>query len=115
VSEAEIRSIAFRNQWGTNRADLLDDFLDKANIVDVNQSFVNIYTQIDAYSQRLNPYFKEYSFDTPRNMGKNDLWIASLAALFGLKLITTDSDFDHLNNVFFEVQKLKQTDFLPFF
>jgi tRNA(fMet)-specific endonuclease VapC len=42
---------------------------------------VDIYAEIDAYSQRLNPNFKDYPFDTPRNKGKNDLWIASLAAL----------------------------------
>ena len=39
--------------------------------------------QIDAYSQRLNPNFDSYPFDTPRNMGKNDLWIASAAAFLG--------------------------------
>ncbi|WP_224751124.1 PIN domain-containing protein [Mucilaginibacter pankratovii] len=40
-------------------------------------------------------------------MGKNDLWIASTAALLGLTLVTTDNDFDHLNNVFFDVRKIK--------
>jgi len=35
-------------------------------------------------------------------MGKNDLWIASTAALLGLKLITTDADFNHLHDVFIE-------------
>jgi tRNA(fMet)-specific endonuclease VapC len=42
-------------------------------------------------------------------MGKNDLWIASLAAVLGLQLVTTDGDFDHLNGVFFDVQKLTPT------
>jgi tRNA(fMet)-specific endonuclease VapC len=63
----------------------------------------------------MNADFKSYPFKTPRNMGKNDLWIASLSALLGLKLITTDADFDHLHNIFIEVKKLSPADFLPFF
>jgi len=115
VSEAEIKSLGLRNKWGVNRRNILDNFLDQVNIVEINQSYINIYTEIDAYSQRLNPSFEHYSFDTPRNMGKNDLWIASLAALLGLNLITTDSDFDHLHSVFFEVNKINPSDFQPFF
>jgi len=114
VSEAEIKSLALRNNWGKKRIDFLNSFLDKISIIDVNQLSINIYAEIDAYSQRLNSSFDDYTFDTPRNMGENDLWIASLAALLGLKLITTDSDFDHLHNVFFEVKKFNATDFLQF-
>jgi len=39
-------------------------------------------------------------------MGKNDLWIVSTAALLGLKLVTTDADFNHLHGVFIEVQHI---------
>lgn len=115
VSEAEIKSLAIRKKWGINRLDVLSDFLDQAHVVEVNQSFVATYAEIDAYSQRLNPNFENYPFNTPRNMAKNDLWIASLAALLGLRLVTTDADFDHLHNVFFEVKKIRPADFVPFF
>jgi tRNA(fMet)-specific endonuclease VapC len=115
VSEAEIKSFALRKRWGQKRLDFLANFLKTTQIFEVNQLSVNTYAQIDSYSQRLNPSFENYPFDTPRNMGKNDLWIASLAALLSLKLVTTDADFDHLHNVFFEVQKIKPADFLPFF
>jgi len=47
-------------------------------------------------------------------MGKNDLWIASLAALLGLVLVTTDSDFEHLDNVFFTVRKINPSEFKRF-
>ncbi|WP_259071537.1 hypothetical protein HDF24_26015 [Mucilaginibacter sp. X4EP1] len=40
-------------------------------------------------------------------MGKNDLWIASTAALLGLKLVTSDADFNHLHQIFMEVQFIK--------
>jgi tRNA(fMet)-specific endonuclease VapC len=115
TTEAEIRSIALRKKWGTKRLDSLNSFLDETNIMEINQSYLNIYAQIDAYSQRLNPNFDKYGFDTPRNMGKNDLWIASLAALLSLRLVTTDSDFDHLHNIFFEVKKIKPVEFVQFF
>jgi len=94
---------------------VLHDFLDGINIVDINQSYVKIYLEIDTYSQRLNPIFKNYPFDTPRNMGKNDIWIASFAALLGLELITTDNDFNHLHQVFFSVRKILPEDFQQFF
>ncbi len=115
VSEAEIKSFSIRKKWGVKRLDFVNGFLNGANIMEVNQSYINIYAEIDAYSQRLNPNFISYPFDTPRNMGKNDLWIASLAALLGLRLVTTDGDFDHLHNVFFEVRKVNSADFVPFF
>ena len=115
VSEAEIRSLTLRNKWGAKRLDYLNDFLDKCSIVAVNELLVSSYVEIDSYSQRLNPNFTSYPFDTPRNMGKNDLWIASLAAFLGLRLVTTDSDFDHLHNIFFEVRKIQPADFVPYF
>ena len=114
VSVAEIRSLAIRNKWGTSRRNLIESFWDRINVVEITQLYVNAYAQIDAYAQRLNPNFIDYPFATPRNMGKNDLWIASLAALLGLELITTDSDFDHLHNVFFPVRKISPIDFQPF-
>ena len=30
-------------------------------------------------------------------MGKNDLWIAAVAKVLAIPLITTDGDFDHLD------------------
>jgi len=115
VSEAEIKSIAIQNNWGANRRNKLDDFLDQVNIVEVNQLYINTYIEIDSYSQQKNPAFTTYSFESSRNMGKNDLWIASLAALLSLKLITTDADFDHLNQVFLEVEKIHPEKFRPYF
>ncbi len=115
VSEAEIKSLALRNRWGIKRREFLDYFLDQVNIIEVNQLSVNIYAEIDTYSQKLNPDFENCPFATPRNMGKNDLWIASLSALLGLRLLTTDSDFDHLNNIFFEVKRLNFAVFQPYF
>jgi tRNA(fMet)-specific endonuclease VapC len=75
--------------------------------VDINENMANTYAEIEAYSQRRNPSIADYPFATPRNMGKNDLWIAATASLLGLKLVTTDADFSHLHQVFIEAQVLK--------
>ena len=104
VSIGELKSIAFQNNWGTERWKIVKDFYDSCAVLEVNESLINAYSHIDAYSQRRNPSFQDYGFATPRNMGKNDLWIASTAALLGLTLVTTDKDFDHLHQVFMEVK-----------
>jgi len=39
---------------------------------------------------------------------KNDLWIAATALVTKAELITADSDFDHLDDVFFRVNKFVQ-------
>ena len=41
-----------------------------------------------------------------RNMGKNDLWIAATTHVLDLTILTTDNDFDHLDNVFIKVAKV---------
>jgi tRNA(fMet)-specific endonuclease VapC len=115
VVAAEAKSFAIRNNWGIKRLNALDKFLDQAHILEVEQAHIKAYTEIDNYSQRTNPNFQNYPFDTPRNMGKNDLWIASAAAFLNLTLISTDSDFDHLHNVFFEHRKIKPEEFIKFF
>ena len=74
VSIAEVKSIASRQKWGIKKQFLLDEIIDKSIVIEVTTLLVNTYVEIDNFSQRTNPNFTEYSFDTPRNMGKNDLW-----------------------------------------
>ena len=87
VYESEIKSIALQNDWGINRLNFLTEILDQSIIIDVSRLDVNTYVELDAYSQLRNPDFHTYPFATPRNMGKNDLWIASLASLLGFSLL----------------------------
>jgi len=115
VSEGEIKCLALQNKWGPSKISILDRLLDEIIITDITNIAINTYSQIDSYSQLRNPGFKKYPFKTPRNMGKNDLWISSYAALLNLTLVTTDSDFDHLNDIFIDVRKIHSSEFLPFF
>ncbi len=114
VTEAEIRSLSIRNKWTLKRLNALSEVLEDVQVIEIDQSHVISYAEIDSFSQRLNPNFTNYKFNTPRNMGKNDLWIASLATLLGLTLVTTDSDFDHLNGIFFDVRKIQPVELAEF-
>lgn len=111
ASIAELKSIALQNKWGARRWDAIDIVLDKVNVIEISENMANVYAEIDAFSQRRNFSFTDYSFPTPRNMGKNDLWIATTAALLDLMLITSDADFDHLNGEFIDVQFIKPEKF----
>ena len=103
----ELRSIALQNGWGAKKLQAIEEIMVEITVIEITENLVNTYTQIDAFSQHRHPLCTDYPFKTPRNMGKNDLWIASTAALLGLKLVTTDADFNHLHQVFLEVQLIK--------
>jgi len=106
VTIGEVRSIAMQNRWGEKRLTQLDTFLSRFLVADVNIStLLHRYAEIDSFSQGNHPTIPS-SFSS-RNMGKNDLWIAATASLLDATLLTTDSDFDHLNGVF--VQRVKIT------
>lgn len=107
TSIAELKSIALQNKWGARKWQVINTVLDEVIIIEINESLADTYAEIDAFSQCKNPSYPDYSFVTPRNMGKNDLWIAATAALLGLRLVTTDADFNHLHEVFTEIQYIK--------
>jgi tRNA(fMet)-specific endonuclease VapC len=115
ITEAETRSIALQNKWGKEKFDKLEIILDLFTFTEVTKQLITTYVEIDTFSQRKNPNFPLDDFDTPRNMGKNDLWIASTATLLGLELVTTDTDFAHLHNIFLEVRQIDQADLKKFF
>ena len=115
VSIAEVRSIALRQKWGNKKLQTFDTIVSNSLVFDVSEWLVNTYVEIDTYSQCQNPSFSKYPFNTPRNMGKNDLWIASTASLLGLELVTTDSDFAHLHNVFLDIRQLSPVEMKGYF
>ena len=115
ANEAEAKSIGIRNGWGIEKFLKLDTVLETMDVIEITQSYIQTYVEIDTFSQRSNRNFLNYDFDTPRNMGKNDLWIASVTSLLGLELVTTDNDFDHLHNIFLEVRIIKPEELRQFF
>lgn len=110
VNIAETQSIAYQNNWGKLKTSRMESFFNAVRIIDISDMLLSTYVEIDAFSQRNHPSFQEFPHKTSRNMGKNDLWIAATASLLNLTLVTTDADFDHLNNYFLQLYKLEPKD-----
>ena len=106
ASIAEVESIAYQNSWSKKKINLFEDFLEEVQIVKIDDILLRTYVEIDSFSQRNHPEYSVYDFKTPRNMGKNDLWIAATASLLDLTLVTTDGDFDHLSDDFLNLRKI---------
>jgi tRNA(fMet)-specific endonuclease VapC len=105
VVEGELESIALQNEWGKPKIKELTGYLDAFMKVDIRiQSIIKRYAEIDAFSQGK---LKNLLLNTSsRNMGKNDLWIAATASVLKIPLMTTDNDFNHLDNVFLKLIKV---------
>ncbi len=98
----EVWSIARQNGWGENRINQLNQILNEFAIADINDDdVIQRYADIDAFSQ--NRLVGRSIGASTRNMGKNDLWIASTASVLSASLITTDKDFNHLHGQFLDV------------
>ncbi|MDX2045016.1 MAG: PIN domain-containing protein [Acidobacteriota bacterium] len=90
VSEGELRSLAIQWGWKKNKLEQMEFILSCFLRVAIGDSLIlKTYAAIDAHSQAIG-----------NSMGKNDIWIAASAKSVGATLLTTDKDFDHLNNLF---------------
>ena len=108
VTEGELESFALQNDWGKHKYRELDRYLAEFLNVDIKiKTIINRYAEIDAFSQ--NKLKSRPLSNSARNMGKNDLWIAATASVLDATLLTTDKDFDHLNNEFLNVIWLDPT------
>jgi tRNA(fMet)-specific endonuclease VapC len=105
VTLGELKSFAIQRTWGTTKLKRLEILLAEFVLFDINQTpIIERYAEIDAFSQNLLP--EKPLGQTPRNMGKNDIWIAATASVSEAVLLTTDHDFDHLNKVFLKLERL---------
>jgi tRNA(fMet)-specific endonuclease VapC len=105
VVEGELESLALQNQWGNTKINDLIYYLGNLITVDIRvKSIIKRYAEIDAFSQ--NKLHNRPLNNTPRNMGKNDLWIAATASVLNIPLMTTDNDFIHLDNEFLTLIKV---------
>lgn len=105
VTVGELRAFSQKNKWGKPKLERMEDLLSKCAIIDINnEEILNRYAEIDAFSQgRLDGKVSSFS---ARNMGKNDIWIAATASVLDATLLTTDNDFDHLQDEFLQVAKI---------
>ena len=107
VSWGELYSLALRNAWGEKRLKMLDRLDEFFIIADIyEESIIQKYGEIDAYSQGRLATKPAPLGSSARNMGKNDFWIAATTHVLDITILTTDNDFDHLDNVFIKIDKV---------
>lgn len=87
VTVGEAYSLARKWNWGQQRMADLRNLLAQVVWIDINRApILDAYGELDDLSNRLG-----------RPMGKNDVWIAAVAKVSRMTLLTTDADFDHLH------------------
>lgn len=109
VNMVEAESLVVQWGWGSKKVDTLRKILKGLITIDIENSnlpLLEAYIHIDTYSKRKKPCPEGNML--PQGaiiMGKNDLWLAATAHVLNATLLTMDGDFDHLNNVFIQLQK----------
>ena len=105
VVVGELKAFALKSDWGYQKVTFLQSLINYYPLIDISIELIDLYAEIDAYSQgklRSKPLPEGLS---SRNMDKNDLWIATTALYFNFPLYTTDSDFDHLSTYGLQLKK----------
>jgi len=109
VTIGEIYSLSVQFDWGSEKQRKLKEVLSKLPVVDINHSeILEKYAEIDAFSQGKHPSKRLPQGMTSRNMGENDVWIAATCSVLGGILLTTDHDFDHLKDIFLNLEYIDQ-------
>ncbi|MBI4826653.1 MAG: type II toxin-antitoxin system VapC family toxin [Nitrospirae bacterium] len=102
ASVGEIYSLALRRKWGEPKRQILSELLQSIPATPIrHQSIIQKYAEIDAYNHGKHPEHRLPS--SARSMSNNDIWIAATASVLNATLLTTDRDFDHLNDIFLQV------------
>lgn len=87
VVVGELQALALKWVWGAGRQARLTNSLLLFTRLDMSgDPILNTYANLDSQSAARGI-----------DMGKNDLWIAAVAQVYDLTLLTTDHDFDHLH------------------
>jgi predicted nucleic acid-binding protein len=103
VSIGEIESIARQRNYGKRKRNYLKELLKDFLVVPIQSlNLVDRYAEIDAYSQGKLKDKPLPNGLSSRNMGKNDLWIAATASVAHSALISTDKDFEHLDDEYLD-------------
>jgi len=87
VSVGEVKAIAARNGWKTEKLARMDDILDKVVWIDISEPEV-----INGYVEAVNSRPKGLTIP------QNDLWIGAATIATRACLLTTDGHFDYLAN-----------------
>ena len=105
ICQGELLALAEKRGWGETKRVKLASTLSRMPTLDINkQPILNAYALIDAWTHGKS-VASPRSTSPPkpaRPIGKNDLWIAATAHASDAVLLTTDTDFDHLDGIWFK-------------
>lgn len=105
VSIGEMEGFVQRQQWGQPKINRLKKLVEKTIVIDIagaDDQLMNAYATLWNYSKNALPGDK---LGKSIGIGQNDVWIAALAHTAKAALVTTDGDFDHLNEKWITVHK----------
>lgn len=105
VSIGEMEGFVQRQEWGQAKINRLKKLVEKIAVIDIaaaDDQLMNAYATLWNYSINALPGDK---LGKSIGIGQNDVWIAALAHTAKAALVTTDGDFDHLNDKWITVHK----------
>jgi len=99
VTVGEIWALALKLSWQDAKLAKLETVIRELVIVHPHQGdVIQQYAAIDKFCEK--------DMKPARPMAQNDMWIAATAAASSARLLTTDSDFDHLKPKFIELSRV---------
>lgn len=102
ICKGEILALAEKNGWGSNRRRRLDRLLHQIPSQDISsEKILSAYALIDAWTHGKS-VDSPHATPPPRPavpMKQNDLWIAATAHASRGTLVSTDDDFEHLDQI----------------
>ena len=105
VCKGEILALAEKRGWGSNRRARLEAVLAQIPTLDISRQTISAaYALIDAWTHG-KAVTSPQNTPPPRpavSMTQNDLWIAATAHASGATLLSTDKDFKHLHEIWFD-------------
>lgn len=115
ICQGEILALAEKNGWGSNRRTHLEQILNEVPTLDISKrTILGAYARIDSWTHG-KPVTSPQNAPPPKPavpMKQNDLWIAATAHVSGAALLSTDTDFRHLDSVWLKFIHVSQEDHL---
>ena len=109
ICQGEMLALAEKNGWGHKKRTRLEQVLNGVPTLGISRRVI-----LDAYA-RIDAWTHGQTVASPNNspppkpavsMKQNDLWIAATAHASGATLLSTDTDFQHLDGIWFHSSTL---------
>ena len=111
ICQGEMLALAEKNGWGHKKRTRLEQVLNEIPTLGISRrSILDAYARIDAWTHgRLVASPNNSPPPKPAvSMKQNDIWIAATAHASGATLLSTDTDFQHLDKIWFEFIYINQ-------